>query len=184
MSTLRCFLIHTRVATWPRKAPPSSAAPQGRQLGGCPGRDPRGREQCHPGAGRHRQPARRRLPGRGSHRPHSRVSLFANNAGTIAPRVARQRRQGHQVGPLAWFGRGADRRADGAGGLGRWAAADPVTGYWSPRPAAGRLRAVFSCDDPPVRCGQPAGPPVAVLLTLIQACDLAFVIEVDLGASR
>ena len=45
--------------------------------------------------------------------------------------------------------------------------------------------AVFSCDDPPGRLWPACRPPpVAVLLTLIQACDLAIVIEVDLGASR
>jgi hypothetical protein len=44
------------------------------------------------------------------------------------------------------------------------------------------LGAEFSSDDPPRRfVASLQAPPVAVLLTLIRACDLATVIEVDLG---
>src|SRR5215217_6003161 len=44
------------------------------------------------------------------------------------------------------------------------------------------LGAEFSSDDPPRRyCASLQAPPVAVLLTLIRACDRITVMEVDLG---
>ena len=44
------------------------------------------------------------------------------------------------------------------------------------------LGAEFSSDDPPRRYhASLQAPPVAVLLTLIRACDLATMMEVDLG---
>lgn len=44
------------------------------------------------------------------------------------------------------------------------------------------LGAEFRSDDPP-RCYQASlqAPPVAVLLTLIRACDLTTVMDIDLG---
>jgi len=45
------------------------------------------------------------------------------------------------------------------------------------------LGAEFGCEDVPRRYrASLQAPPTAVLLTLIRACDLATVIEVDLGA--
>jgi hypothetical protein len=97
-------------------------------------------------------------------------------------RIRRQRRQGQQVGPLAWFAvQGViDQQV--------------VRAVW----ADGRLRcdrllgararllvdlgAEFGSDDPPRRYhASLQAPPVAVLLTLIRACDLTTVMEVDLG---
>jgi hypothetical protein len=44
------------------------------------------------------------------------------------------------------------------------------------------LGAEFGSDDPPRRYhASPQAPPVAVLLTLIRACDRTTVMEVDLG---
>ena len=100
-------------------------------------------------------------------------------------RVARQRRQGRQVGPLAWFAvQGVvDEQV--------------VRAVWTDgrltcdRPLGARARllvdlgAEFTRDDPPrwfVASLQ--APPIAVLLTLIRACDLATVIEADVGGSR
>jgi hypothetical protein len=100
-------------------------------------------------------------------------------------RVARQRRQGQQVGPLAWFAvQGIiDEQV--------------VRAVWTDgqltcdRPLRCRakllvdLGAQFDCDDPPRRfLASLQAPPIAVLLTLIRACDLATMIEVDLGASH
>ena len=97
-------------------------------------------------------------------------------------RVQRQRRQGQAVGPLAWFG--IQGLIDD----------QVVRAVWTD----GRLRcdqllgararllvdlgAEFFGDDPPRR-DRPSlqAPPVAVLLTLIRACDLATVMEADLG---
>lgn len=96
-------------------------------------------------------------------------------------RVRRQRRQGQAIGPLARFGvQGViDHQV--------------VRAIW----IDGRLRcdrlldararllidlgAEFRSDDPPRRYqASLQAPPVAVLLTLIQACDMATVMEVDL----
>ena len=98
------------------------------------------------------------------------------------PRVRRQRRRGQAVGPLAWFG--VQGVIDD----------QVVRALW----ADGRLRcdrllgararllvdlgAEFCGDDRPRRYqASPQAPPVAVLLTLIRACDLATVMEADLG---
>jgi hypothetical protein len=97
-------------------------------------------------------------------------------------RVQRQRRQGQQVGPLAWFGvQGViDQQV--------------VRAVWSDgqlcchRLLGARARllvdlaAEFRSDDPPRRYNASLqAPPVAVLLTLIRACDRIAVMEVDLG---
>jgi hypothetical protein len=96
--------------------------------------------------------------------------------------VARQRRQGRQVEPLAWFAI--------QGVIGE----QVVRALWSDGrltcdgPLHDRARllvdlgAEFSCADPPRRfVASLHAPAVAVLLTLIRACDLATVIEADLG---
>ena len=58
-----------------------------------------------------------------------------------------------------------------------------MTGCWSFRARLlVDLGAEFGSDDPPRRyLASLQAPPVAVLLTLIRACDLTTVIEVDLG---
>jgi hypothetical protein len=93
-----------------------------------------------------------------------------------------QRRQGQAVGPLAWFG--VQGVIDD----------QVVRAVWTD----GRLRcdrllgararllvdlgAEFCSDDPPRRYqASLQAPPVAVLLTLIRACDQATVMEADLG---
>jgi hypothetical protein len=98
-------------------------------------------------------------------------------------RVARQRRDGHAAGPLAWFA--VEGVID----------EQVVRAVWSDgqltcdRLLRSRaqllvdLGAEFSYDDPARRfVASLQAPPVAVLLTLIRACDLATVIEADLGA--
>jgi hypothetical protein len=97
-------------------------------------------------------------------------------------RVRRQRRQGQAVGPLAWFA--VEGVID----------EQVVRAIW----AEGRLScdqqlvararllvdlgAEFHSDDPPRRYqASLQAPPIAVLLTLIRACDLATVMDVDLG---
>jgi hypothetical protein len=97
-------------------------------------------------------------------------------------RVSRQRRQGEEVGPLAWFA--VEGLID----------EQVVRAVWSD----GRLRcdrllgararllvdlgAEFRSDDPPRHyLASLRAPPVAVLLTLIRACDLTTVMEADLG---
>ena len=97
-------------------------------------------------------------------------------------RVGRQRRQGQAVGPLAWFAiQGViDQQV--------------VRAVWTEgrlccdRLLDARARllvdlgAEFRSDDPPRRYyASLQAPPVAVLLTLIRACDLATVLDVDLG---
>jgi hypothetical protein len=97
-------------------------------------------------------------------------------------RVRRQRRQGQQVEPLAWFAvQGViDQQV--------------VRAVWSDgqlccdRLLDARARllvdlgAEFSSDDPPRRYyASLQAPPVAVLLTLIRGCDRITVMEVDLG---
>jgi hypothetical protein len=97
-------------------------------------------------------------------------------------RVRRQRRQGQQVGPLAWFA--VQGMVD----------QQVVRAVWSDgrlccdRLLGARARllvdlgAEFSSDDPPRRyLASLQAPPVAVLLTLIRACDRITVMEVDLG---
>jgi hypothetical protein len=97
-------------------------------------------------------------------------------------RVRRQRRAGQGVGPLAWFAvQGViDQQV--------------VRAVWAhgqlscDRLLVARARllvdlgAEFRSDDPPRRYhASLQAPPVAVLLTLIRACDLTTVIDVDLG---
>ena len=97
-------------------------------------------------------------------------------------RVSRQRRQGNAVGPLAWFA--VEGIIDH----------QLVRAIWTEgqlscdRLLEARARllvdlgAEFRSDDPP-RCYQASlqAPPVAVLLTLIRACDLTTVMDIDLG---
>ena len=96
--------------------------------------------------------------------------------------VARRRRQGQQREPLAWFA------------LQGIIDEQLVRAVWSDgqlscdRLLRSRARllidlgAEFRSDDPPRRfVASLQAPPVAVLLTLIRACDLATVIEADLG---
>jgi len=97
-------------------------------------------------------------------------------------RVRRQRRQGQQVGPLAWFAvQGViDQQVVRAVWSDGQLCCDRLLG------ARARLLvdlgAEFSSDDPPRRyCASLQAPPVAVLLTLIRACDRITVMEVDLG---
>lgn len=100
-------------------------------------------------------------------------------------RVAHQRRQGRPVGPLAWFG------VEGTIGD------QVVRAVWtdgqltcdrllrSRAQLLVNLGAEFRSDDPPRRFkASLQAPPIAVLLTLIRACHLTSVIEVDLGTSR
>jgi hypothetical protein len=97
-------------------------------------------------------------------------------------RVGRQRRQGHAVGPLAWFAvQGViDQQVVRAVWTEGQLCCDRLLG------ARARLLvdlgAEFRSDDPPRRYhASLQAPPVAVLLTLIRACDLTTVLEVDLG---
>jgi hypothetical protein len=97
-------------------------------------------------------------------------------------RVQRQRRHGIQVGPLAWFalqGVIDDQVVRAVWTEGRLSC-DRLLG------ARARLLvdrgAEFRSDDPPRRYhASLQAPPVAVLLTLIRACDLTTVLEVDLS---
>jgi hypothetical protein len=100
-------------------------------------------------------------------------------------RVARQRRQGRHVGPLAWFAvQGViDEQVVRAVWTDGQLTCDRLLGARARQLVD--LGARFTWDDPPrwfVASLQ--APPLAVLLTLIRACDLATVIEVDVGASR
>ena len=97
-------------------------------------------------------------------------------------RVRRQRRQGQQVGPLAWFA--VQGEIDQQLVRAVWAdgqlTCDRLLG------ARARLLVdlgvQFRSDDPPCRYrASLQAPPVAVLLTLIRACDLITEMEVDLG---
>ena len=97
-------------------------------------------------------------------------------------RVRRQRRQGQKVGPLAWFAvQGViDQQVVRAVWSDGQLCCDRLLG------ARARLLvdlgAEFSSDDPPRRYrASLQAPPVAVLLTLIRACDRITVMEVDLG---
>ena len=98
-------------------------------------------------------------------------------------RVARQRRQGHRLVPLAWFGiegmieEQVVRAVWSDGQL----TCDPLLS--SRAQLLVDLGADFRADDPPRRfVASLQAPPVAVLLTLIRACDLATMIEVDLSS--
>jgi hypothetical protein len=115
----------------------------------------------------------------------ARAICHASRQSLARVRVDRQRRQGQQVGPLAWFA------VEGV------IEEQPVRAVWTDgqltcdRPLRCRakllvdLGAQFGCDDPPRRfLASLQAPPIAVLLTLIRACDLATVIEADLGASH
>ena len=97
-------------------------------------------------------------------------------------RVGRQRRQGQEVAPLAWFAvQGViDQQVVRAVWTEGKLCCDRLLG------ARARLLvdlgAEFRSDDPPRRYrASLQAPPVAVLLTLIRACDLTTVLEVDLG---
>jgi hypothetical protein len=97
-------------------------------------------------------------------------------------RVGRQRRQGQGIGPLAWFAvQGViDQQVVRAVWTEGQLRCDRLLG------ARARLLvdlgADFRSDDPPRRYhASLQAPPVAVLLTLIRACDLTTVLEVDLG---
>jgi hypothetical protein len=97
-------------------------------------------------------------------------------------RVGRQRRQGQEVGPLAWFAvQGViDQQVVRAIWTEGQLCCDRLLG------ARARLLvdlgAEFRSDDPPRRYhASLQAPPVAVLLTLIRACDLTTVLELDLG---
>ena len=97
-------------------------------------------------------------------------------------RVRRQRRLGQDIGPLAWFAvQGViDEQVVRAVWTEGQLSCDRLLG------ARARLLvdlgAEFRSDDPPRRYhASLQAPPVAVLLTLIRACDLTTVLEVDLG---
>jgi hypothetical protein len=97
-------------------------------------------------------------------------------------RVRRQRRQGIEVGPLAWFAvQGViDQQVVRAVWADGQLCCDRLLG------ARARLLvdlgAQFRSDDPPRRYhASLQAPPVAVLLTLIRTCDLTTVLEVDLS---
>jgi hypothetical protein len=96
--------------------------------------------------------------------------------------VRRQRHQGQGVGPLAWFAvQGViDQQVVRAVWTEGQLCCDRLLG------ARARLLvdlgAEFRSDDPPRRFhASLQAPPIAVLLTLIRACDLTTVLEVDLG---
>ena len=113
----------------------------------------------------------------------ARAICHASQVFLARQRVARQRRQGHRVVPLAWFG------------IEGMIEEQVVRAVWSDgqltcdRLLSSRaqllvdLGADFRADDPPRRfVASLQAPPVAVLLTLIRACDLATMIEVDLSS--
>ena len=113
----------------------------------------------------------------------ARAICHASQVFLARQRVARQRRQGHRVVPLAWFG------------IEGMIEEQVVRAVWSDgqltcdRLLSSRaqllvdLGADFRADDPPRRfVASLQAPPVAVLLTLIRACELATMIEVDLSS--
>ena len=113
----------------------------------------------------------------------ARAICHASQVRLARQRVARQRRHGHRVGPLAWFGvegmleEQVVRAVWSDGQL----SCDQLLG--SRAQLLVDLGAEFRADDPPRRfAASLQAPPVAVLLTLIRACDLATMIEVDLGS--
>jgi hypothetical protein len=104
--------------------------------------------------------------------------------GQARRRVEAERRQGGSPGPLAWFA------VEGLIGE------QVVRAVWTDgqlscdRLLASRARLLvdlgveFSCQDPPHRfLASLQAPPVAVLLTVMRACDLATVIDIDDEAS-
>ena len=97
-------------------------------------------------------------------------------------RVRRQRRHGDEVGPLAWFAvQGViDQQVVRAVWSDGQLCCDRLLEVRA-RLLVG-LGAEFGSDDPPRRYhASLQAPPVAVLLTLIRACDRTTVMEVDLG---
>jgi hypothetical protein len=97
-------------------------------------------------------------------------------------RVRRQRRQGQRAGPLAWFA--VQGEIDQQVVRAVWA--DGQLCCDRLLDARARLLvnigAEFRSDDPPRRyLASLQAPPVALLLTLIRACDLITEMEVDLG---
>jgi hypothetical protein len=100
-------------------------------------------------------------------------------------RVARRRRQGRQVGALAWFAvQGVvDQQVVRAFWTDGRLTCDRLLG--SRARLLVDLGAEFHLDVPPRRfVASLQAPPIAVLLTLIRACDLPTVIEADLGDRR
>jgi hypothetical protein len=100
-------------------------------------------------------------------------------------RVTRQRRQGRQVEPLAWFaiqGVLDEQVVRAVWADGRLTCDGPL--HDRARLLVD-LGAEFGYSDPRRRfVASLQAPAIAVLLTLIRACDLATAIEADLGAGR
>jgi hypothetical protein len=97
-------------------------------------------------------------------------------------RVSRQRRQGKEVGPLAWFAvEGViDEQVVRAVWTDGRLCCDRLLGARARQLVD--LGAEFRSDDSPHRyLASLHSPPVAVLLTLLRACDLTTVMEVDFG---
>jgi hypothetical protein len=115
----------------------------------------------------------------------ARAICHASQLSLARQRVARQRRQGLQISPFAWLG------VEGIIGE-QVVRAVWTDGQLTCDPLLGTrarllvdLGAEFRLEDPPRRfLASLQAPPIAVLLTLIRACDLATVIEVDLGPGR
>jgi hypothetical protein len=102
--------------------------------------------------------------------------------GQARRRVAGERRRGGSPGPLAWFaieGVIDDRVVRAAWVAGRLTCDQQLR---SRARSLVDLGAEFVSDDPPRRfLASLQAPPVAVLLTLIRACDRVTVMEMDLG---
>ena len=112
----------------------------------------------------------------------ARALCYRSQLALARQRVGRQRRQGQEVGPLAWFAvQGViDQQVVRA----VWAEGQLCCDRLLDARAQllVDLGAEFRGDDPPRRYhASLQAPPVAVLLTLIRACDLTMVLEVDLG---
>ena len=115
----------------------------------------------------------------------ARAICHASQVCLARQRVARQRRRGHRVGPLAWFG--VEGMIEEQVVRTVWADGQLTCERLldSRAQLLVNLGAEFRADDPPRRfMASLQDPPMAVMLTLIRACDLATMIEVDLGASR
>jgi hypothetical protein len=115
----------------------------------------------------------------------ARAICYTSQVYLARQQVARQRRQGHQVGPLAWFAlQGViDEQVVRA----VWTSGQLICDrlLHSRARILVDLGAEFDWDDPPRRyLASMQSPPIAVLLTLVRACDLATVIEADLGDSH
>lgn len=97
--------------------------------------------------------------------------------------VANQRRQGRDPGPLAWFavqGLVDDQVVRAVWADGRLCCDRLLE---SRARLLVDLGAEFGCEeDPPRYQASLQAPPMAVLLTLIRACDRATTVEFDLGA--